>query len=179
MIGFVRGNGRFVAIAAIVVLLVAANVVLMMQWRSATDSRAQAENDKLVAETNLKVTQAQYDVDGLRSEEAALKGGPEFPTKLPIVDLSVFIAERAALSRVTIKEIGPVAPVGTENLGGKRYPVYETKVTAAGGLSDIIAFIKSIEAGAFSSIEVRDVSGKKGEGATWEGKFTVAVISQR
>jgi hypothetical protein len=166
-----------VVVIALVVILVAVNVVFLMQWRSADSERADVEARLKVAEVNLTNARVQYDVVELRQQEAELSRNPDFPTTLPVVGLSLFLAEGALLSQVELDKVEPPERVGTETIGGKSYPAYATKVTATSSLTKIVSFLKYIEGGAFSSIRVEDLQVKR-DGALWTGVFTVVVISQ-
>ena len=178
MIDLLKSNIRLVALVVIAVALLVVNIMFLMQWQSVTDEKDSLETQRNTAEVNLVVTSAQYDLDKLRAEEAELARRPEFPSAFPIVDLSLFLAEGAYQSRVTLVKVEPPVQIGTENIGGKSYPAYETKVTVTGGLNQIVLFLKYMEGGAFTSLRIQDVSCTS-EGAVWNAKFTVVVISQR
>ena len=178
MIDLLKSNIRLVALVVIVVVLLVVDIMFLMQWQSVRDDQAALETQRNTAEVNLEVTRAQYDLDELRAEEAELARRPEFPSAFPIVDLSLFLAEGASQSHITIDKVEPPVRIGTENIGGKAYPAYETKVTVTGGLNQLVLFLKYLEGGAFTSLRVQDVSCTSA-GAVWQAKFTVVVISQR
>lgn len=178
MIDLLKSNIRLVAFVVIAVALLVVSIMFLMQWQSAKDDKAALETQRNTAEVNLVVTRAQYDLDKLRAEEAELARRPEFPSAVPIVDLSLFLAEGAYQSRVTLDKVVPPVKIGTENIGGKNYPAYETKVTVTGGLNQIVLFLKYLEGGAFTSLMIQDVSCTS-TGAVWQAELTVVVISQR
>lgn len=178
MIDQLKSNIRLVALVVIVVVLLVVNIMFLMQWRSVKDDKAALETQRNTAEVNLEITRAQYDLGELRAEEAELARRPEFPSAFPIVDLSLFLAEGGYQSHVTLDKVEPPVQIGTENIGGKDYPAYETKVTVTGGLTQIVLFLKYLEGGAFTSLRLQDVSCTS-VGAVWQAEFTVVVISQR
>lgn len=178
MIDLLKSNIRLVALVVIVVVLLVVDIMFMMQWRTVMDDQTTLEKGMNDAERLLVVTSTQYNLDDLRNEEAGLVGGPEFPTAFPIVDMSLFLADGASYSHVTLDKVLPPEPIGTKNIGGKDYPAYETKVTVTGGLTQIVLFLKYLEGGAFTSLMIQDVSCTSG-GDVWEAMFTVVVISQR
>jgi hypothetical protein len=177
MIERVRDNGRLAGAILLVVILVVVNVVLVMQWRSAQSDASKAETDLKVAQVSLTQAQVQYDVVELRKQEADLERNPEFPTTLPIVGLSLFLADGAVQNQVSLTEVKPPAKVGTEKVGTKTYPAYATAVTARGSLTKLILFLEYIEGGGFTSVRVQDLAVKQDAGA-WEADFTVVVVSQ-
>ena len=177
MIDLLKRNIRLVAFVVIAVALLVVNIMFLMQWQSVKDDEAALETQRNTAEVNLVVTRAQYDLNELRAEEAELARRPEFPSAFPIVDLSLFLAEGAYQSHITLDKVLPPEPIGTRNIGGKDYPAYETKVTVTGGLTQIVLFLKYLEGGAFTSLRVQDLSCTSA-GAVWQAEFTVVVISQ-
>lgn len=177
MIELVRSNSRLAAALVLVVILLAVNVVLLMQWRAADGEKADAEAQLTVAEVNLTSARVQYDLAALRQQESDLMRNPEFPTTLPVVGLSLFLAEGAQLSNVDLEMVDPPAKVATEKIGSKSYPAYATQVKATGSMPQIISFLKYIEGGAFSSIRVEALH-VEGGGSVWTAEFTVVVISQ-
>ncbi len=177
MIDLLKSNIRLVALVVIVVALLVVDIMFLMQWRELTDDKAALETQRNTAEVNLEITRAQYDLDELRAEEAELARRPEFPSAFPIVDLSLFLAEGTYQSHITLDKVLPPVQIGTEYIGGKNYPAYETKVTVTGGLNQIVLFLKYLEGGAFTSLMIQDVSCTS-EGAIWQAEFTVVVISQ-
>ena len=178
MIDLLKSNIRIVALVFIAVALVVVNIMFLMQWQSVKDDEAALETQRNTAEVTLEVARAQYDLEELRAEEAELARRPEFPSAFPIVDLSLFLAEGAYQSHVTLDKVEPPVQIGTENIGGKAYPAYETKVTVTGGLNQLVLFLKYLEGGAFTSLRVQDVSCTSA-GAVWQAELTVVVISQR
>ncbi len=178
MIDLLKSNIRLVAIVVIAVALVVVNIMFLMQWQEVTDEKDSLETQRNTAEVNLVVTSAQYDLDKLRADEAELARRPEFPSAFPIVDLSLFLAEGAYQSHVTLDKVELPVKIGTESIGGKAYPAYETKVTVTGGLNQLVLFLKYMEGGAFTSLRIQDVSCTSA-GAVWQAEFTVVVISQR
>ena len=178
MIDNMRSNVRLVALIVVAVVLVALNVVFLMQWQSVKDDKAALETEQRTAEVNLGITRAQYDLEELRAEEAELLSSPEFPAAFPIVDLSIFLADGASHFHITIGKVEPPARVGTVKIGGKDYPAYETKMTVNGSLTNIVSFLKYMEGSAFTSLKIDGLTCAS-DGAVWEGKFTVVVISQR
>jgi hypothetical protein len=177
MIELVRSNIRLVAALVLVVILLAVNVVFLMDWRGAESEKADAEAKLSVAEVSLTSARVQYDLAALRQEEADLMRNPEFPTTLPVVGLSLFLAEGAMLSDVHLDTVDPPEKVENEKIGGKSYPAYATQVKATGSMGQIISFLKYIEGGAFSSIRVEDLH-VEGGGSVWTAELTVVVISQ-
>ena len=164
MIELLRQNIRLVAVIAVVVLLLVVNVMFYLQWQSAEDDQAELEKDWKSADTNLRVTRTLYDLDTLQAEKDRLAAKPQFPSELPIVDLMLHVANGAPLFPVSITEV-------------TRVDAYKTQVTVTGTLTKIISFLKYIEGGRFNSIEIEDVS-LSGSGGSWEGKFTIVVITQ-
>ena len=177
MMGWVNDNRRVAVVIVLVVALVAVNVMFLMQWRTADSEKADANTALNAAEVNLVGARVQYDLVDLRRQEAELSRNPEFPTKLPIVGLSLFLAEGALLSQVDLDKVEPPAKVGTQKIGGKDYPAYATKVTATASLPKLIAFLKYVEGGAFRSIRVEGLTVERA-GGVWTGQFTVVVVSQ-
>jgi hypothetical protein len=182
MIDLLRSNIRLVAFVVIAVVLLVVNIMFLMQWQSVKDDKATLETERRTAEANLQVNRAQYDLDELRAEEAELSRRPEFPSAFPIVDLSLFLANGAYTFQITIDKVeppvGPPVQIGTKTIRGKDYPAYETKMTIRGNPTNVISFIKYIEGGTFTSLEVQDLSCTS-KGAVWQAEFTVVVISQR
>ena len=168
MIELLRQNIRLVALIAVVVLLLIVNVLFFLQWQSAEDDLGEVEEDWKSADTNLRVTRAQYDLETLQAEKDRLAAKPQFPSELPIVDLMLHVANGAPLFKVNITEVKPAARVGT---------AYKTQVTVTGTLPKIISFLKYIEGGPFNSIEIEDVKFS-GSADSWQGKFTIVVITQ-
>jgi hypothetical protein len=178
MIDVLREKQRIVIAAVVIIVLIAMNVVFLMQWQTANDERSKAETEKKAAEVNLQVTRAQNDLDELRAEEAELSKGSEFPSTLPIVDLSVFLANAAAqYQSVEIKEVKPPARIGTQSIAGKNYPAYETHVKIVGTLSQVIDYLQYIENSGFTSISIDNLTCTL-SAETWQCEFTVIVISQ-
>lgn len=177
MIERVRDNSRLAVAILLVVVLVAVNVVLVAQWRSAESEASKAETELRVAEVGLTQARVQYDLVDLRKQEAELKRNPEFPTKLPVVGLSLFLADGAVQNQVNLDTVDPPAKVGTEKIGARTYPAYATKVTASGSLTKLRTFLEYIEGGGFTSIRVQDLVLEQTAGA-WKANFTVVVISQ-
>jgi len=177
MIERVRDNGRLAGAILIAIVLVVVNVVLVLQWRSAESDASKAETDLQVAQVSLTQARVQYDVVELREQEAELKRNPEFPTTLPVVGLTLFLADGALQTQVDLTEVEPPAKAGTEKIGSKAYPAYSTGVTAKGSLTKLILFLEYIEGGGFTSIRVQDLAVKQSAGM-WEANFTVVVVSQ-
>ena len=178
MIDVLREKQRIVVAAVVIIVLIAMNVVFLMQWQTANDEKSKAETEKKAAEVNLQVARAQNDLDELRAEEAELSKGREFPSTLPIVDLSVFLANSAAqYQSVEIKEVKPPARIGTKNIAGKDYPAYETQVKIVGTLTQVINYLQYIENSGFTSISIDNLTCTLSAG-TWQCEFTVIVISQ-
>ena len=178
MIDLLRRNIRLSAFVVIAVVLLVVNIMFLMQWQSVKDDKATLETERRTAEANLQVNRAQYNLDELRAAEAELARSPEFPSAFPIVDLSLFLADGAYHFYITIEKVEPPVLNGTKTISGKDYPAYETKMTITGSLTNVISFLKYIEGGAFTSLEVQDVSCTS-KGAVWQAEFTVVVISQR
>jgi competence protein ComGC len=172
-----RRNSQTVALVAVVIILIVVAVVFLMQWQSATSERDTVETQMNVAEVSLTQARVQYDLVELRKQEAELKRSPEFPTTLPIVGLSLFLADGALQNQVTLTEVDPPEKVGSEKIGSKAYPAYATAVTASGSLTKLRAFLEYIEGGGFTSIRVQNLAMVQTPGA-WEADFTVVVISQ-
>ncbi len=177
MIERIRDNGRLAAAILVVVILVVVNVVLVMQWRSAASEVSKAETELTVAEVGLAQARVQYDVVELRKQETDLKRNPEFPTTLPIVGLTKFLADGAVQTQVSLTKVEPPAKVGTEKIGTRTYPAYATKVTAKGSLTKLVLFVEYVEGGGISSVRVQDLVVKQADGA-WAADFTVVVVSQ-
>jgi len=114
-----------------------------------------------------------------RVEEAKLLVNPEFPTKLPVVGLTLFLADGALANQVDLDKVSPPAKVGTEKIGGKSYPAYATEVGASSGqLTRLTSYLEYIEGGGFISIRVQNVVCRW-EAPEWVAEFTVVVISQK
>jgi len=178
MIELLRKNIRVVAIIAVVILLLVVNIVLLLQWQSAGDAQAKVEDDWKRADTNLRITRVQYEMDTLQAQKNELSAKPQFPSALPVVDLMLYVANGAALfPPVNIIEVNPATRVDTEVIGGKGYRAYRTQVTVTGTLSKIISFLEYIERSPFNSIKIEDVS-LSGSADSWQCKFTIAVITQ-
>jgi len=177
MIERLRRNSQTAVLVAIVIVLLVVNVMFLMQWQSASSEKDKVETQKSVAEVNLTQARVQYDLVELRKEEAELKRNPEFPTKLPVVGLSLFLAEGALQYQVNLDKVDPPEKVGTEKSGSKSYPAYATAVTASGSLSKLTTFLEYIEGGGFTSIRVQDLVIEQTPGV-WKADFTVVVISQ-
>jgi hypothetical protein len=173
MIDLIKREIRLVALIAVAIILLVVCIWFLTQWMSLTDDKDALETQRMTAEVNLGITRAQYDLDVLRAEEAELLRSPEFPSSFPIVNLSLFFAEGTTQTRVTLVEIEPPVQIGTEVINGKSYPAYETKVTVTGTLNQIVAFLKYLEGGAFTSLKVTDLSI-----IADTAEFTVVVISQ-
>jgi len=179
MIEWLRQNPRVTAVVAVAVALLIGCIVLFLQWQSAQDIQAERQKDRNnAADVYLRTSlNPDYDVAGLRAEEAALLGKPEFPTEFPVLGLSRYLATgEDVFSDVDIVEMGPSSKV-TRPVGGKTYPAYETKVTVEGELTSIISFLEYVEEGPYTSIMVEDVEFKALEGG-WQGKFTIVFITQ-
>jgi len=177
MIELLRQNIRLAAIVAVVVLLLVVNIMFFLQWQSAEDDQGKLEKDWKSVDTNLKISRVQYDLDTLQAEKDKLAAKLQFPAKLPIVDLMLHLANGAPRYSVNITEVTPSARVDTETIGGTKYDAYKTQVTVTGTLPKIISFLKYIEGGPFNSIKIEDVS-LSGSGNSWQGKFTIVVITQ-
>jgi hypothetical protein len=87
------------------------------------------------------------------------------------------VANGAPRLGVIITEVKPSASAGSETIGGRAYSAYETQVTVTGTLTNITSFLKYIEGGPFNGIRIEDVS-LSGSGQSWQGKFTIVVITQ-
>jgi hypothetical protein len=184
MIELIGSNRRLAAMIVVVLALVAANVMLLMQWQSANSESETAETALNVAQVSLTNARVEYDVNTLRTEEAKLLVNPEFPTNLPVVGLTLFLADGALANQVSLDTVTPPAKVGTESIGGKSYPAYATQVGASSGqLTRLTSYLKYIEGGGFISIRVQDVVFKwvtaEGKASEWQAEFTVVVISQK
>jgi len=177
MIELLRQNIRVVAIIAVVVLLLAVIIVFYLQWQSAEDDQMKLEDDWKRADTNLRITRAQYDLPTLQAQKDDLSAKPQFRAELPVVDLMLHLANGAPLFRVNITEVKPAAGVNTEVIGGQGYPAYKTQVTVTGSLTNIISFVKYIEAFRFKGVKIEDLS-LSGSGDSWQGKFTIVFITQ-
>jgi hypothetical protein len=177
MINRVMGNRRLAAVGLIVIVLVIVAVMFFMQWQTAKDEKADVENERNAAALRLNTAKVDYDIEELTKQRDNLSRGSEFPAALPAVGLSLFIAEGAYLSQVDIEIVQPPSNVGTEQIAGKNYPAYATKMNVKGSLSQIITFLMYIEGGAFSSIMVQDVMCD-GTGAGWDVDYTVVIILQ-
>ena len=176
MIELLRQNIRIAALVLVVVLLVVVIIVFYLQLQSAEGDREDLMKDKTIAELEHMRTSVDYDLATLQARMDGLSGKPEFPTKLPVVDLSHYLARGEDLFRVDIVEIGPF-PVGVKTIGGKSYPAYETKVAVTGELTDIISFLEYVEGGRYTSIMVEGVKFSGSEGS-WTGIFTIVFITQ-
>ena len=177
MIEQLRMNTRIVVAAVVVVALLAVAVIFMMQWLSASDEQTKLEGELKAAEVRLTQVKQEYDLGQLMAEEADLRSRSEFPSELEVRRLSKFLADGAPRNQVTITEVTPTSPIGTEAIGGRKYPAYATKMTVEGSLPWIISYIRYVENGSFRSARVQDVT-LEGAGDSWRGKFTVVVISQ-
>lgn len=177
MIDRLSSNRRLVAVVAIVIVLVVVNIMFFMQWQAAKDERSEVETRKNAAELRLKNAVVEYDIDDLESQRDSLARGAKFPTDIPVVGLTLFLAEGAYLTRIDLEIVEPPAKIATEKIGSNNYPVYDTKLRVTGSLSQIVAFLEYIEGGAFSSIRVQDVVCD-GTEAGWVAEFTVVLITQ-
>ncbi|MBE0481395.1 MAG: hypothetical protein IBX68_10515 [Dehalococcoidia bacterium] len=176
MMDTLRKNSRFVALIAIVIILVVVNFMLYQQSQAAGEEKETLEKSKSAAMVSLTAARDQYDVVKLRQEDAAL-GSMQFPTQHPVVDLAVFIADGGPRLQVNIVEVGPFTSA-SETLAGKAYPAYQSKIRASSGsLSNLIGLLKYLEGGYFSSLKIKDVAFSGGPGG-WEATFTVVIISQ-
>lgn len=177
MIELLRQNIRLAAVIAVVVLLLVVVIILFLQWQSAEGDRANLEDNWKLADTNLKLTRVQNDLNTLQAQKDRLSAKPQFPSELPIVDLMLHVANGAPLYGVSITEVRPSASIGSETIGGRAYSAYKTQVTVTGTLSKITSFLNYIEGGPFNGIRIEDVD-LRGSGGSWEGKFNIVVITQ-
>ena len=177
MIEQLRINPRIVVVAVVAVALLAVAVIFVMQWLSATDEQTKLESDLKTAQVRLMQVRQEYDVAQLMAEEAELRSLSEFPSELEVRRLSKFLADGAPRNHVEIAEVTPTSPIGTETIGGRKYPAYATKMTVKGSLTWIISYMRYVENGSFRSARVQGVT-LDGAGDSWTGKFTVVVVSQ-
>jgi type II secretory pathway pseudopilin PulG len=177
MIEQVRGNIRRVGATLLIIILVAAAVFLLFQWRSAEDEQGKVEAQEKMARMQLTQAMQEYDIGPLQEEERELKIASQFPDDLGVRKLSAFLADGARYSQITIGEVTPPKQIGTQAIGGRNYPAYATDMIIRGGLTNIISYIRYLEGGVFTSLKVEGLE-VAGSGESWTGEFTVVVISQ-
>ena len=186
MVALLKNNIRFVALIVVVLALVAASVWLFMQWQSANDELTEAKNIETRAKTNLGLARANLDnarsenqkeLASLQAEKASLSGVQDWPQQFSFVSLNDYLARGSSIFSITVDTVLPVTATSTIVISGKKYPAHETKVTVTGKLSEIIAFLGYVEEGPFNSLKTNNVNFTY-DGTTWQGKFTIIVISQ-
>ncbi len=170
-VDLVKRNARIVVLIAIIVALAVVAFMMYSGWSSAADQKADVEREQLRVRTNLNIALDQYNVDKLRSEYQTLSLGPRFPSSLPVVDLSAYIAAAAERYNVSIVSLTPGA-AGSETIGGKKYNRYDTVVQVAGSYERMNSMLRYLEEGPFSTLRIENLSMTRSD-----GKFTIVLVT--
>ena len=160
MTDYIRRNLRIVIFAVVIIALLIALYIIYGQASSAKDDRDVVQKQEQNVRSNLIINRTQYDVVELQRQKDELQAGyTEFPSSVPVVDFTNYLADGAnQFYPVTITASQPAAKAGSVTIGGKSYPAYETTMTVKGELSGVIAYLQYVEEGAYSSVKADSVS---------------------
>lgn len=170
-VDIIKRNSRIVVLVVIIIALAVVTFMMYSGWSSATDQKADVEREQLRARTNLNIALDQYDLNKLRAEYQDLSLGPKFPSSLPVVDLSAYIAAAAERYNVSIVSLTPQA-ASSETIGGKAYKRYSTAVEVSGSYERMNSMLQYLEGGPFSTLRIEGVNMSR-----TGGKFNIALIT--
>ena len=145
MIQNVRQNKLFIALVVVVIALVVGIIVLFLGGSSVKGEQASLKAEEQRAQVNLNAMKAQYDLDALRSQMAALQGTPSFPSEVSVVQVSAFLEIGAAQTGVQIDKVSQTS-VGNYN------------ITIAGSPSKMNNFLIYLENGDFPTLQLGSLS---------------------
>jgi Tfp pilus assembly protein PilO len=170
-VDLIKRNARIVVLIVIIIALAVVAFMMYSGWSSATDQKKDLEAEQLRARTNLNIALDQYNVDKLRAEYQTLSLGPRFPSSLPVVDLSAYIAAAADRYNVSIVSLTPGA-TGSETIGGKTYKRYNITVEIAASYERMNSMLRYLEEGPFSTLRIEGVNMTR-----TDGKFTIVLVT--
>ena len=173
-----RRNIALTVLIAVVVLFLVVNGFLYFGWQSAKDRQADLERDEELANLQLINAQRDYDLGSLQDELRELENSPNFPSEVPSVELSVYLADAAAKYSVTLVGVMLESDAGSEVIGGMEYPRSEFDISVTGSLTGINSFLRYLEEGPFPGLEIENVCFTLTEEQGWEGGFTMVILSQ-
>jgi hypothetical protein len=136
-----RQNALFVALIVVVAALVVAMIVMFMGSNSVKAEQSSLKAEQSRAQTNLNVAKAQYDLDMLRGQMAALQGSPSFPSEVSLVQLSSFLETGSERFGVRIVKAAQTS-VGNYN------------ITIEGSPAKMNGFLIYLENGPFDSLKL-------------------------
>jgi len=172
IVNAVKSNGRLAVLIAIAVILLVVTFIFYSGSQSSADEQAKLETQATSAKVSLTVAQGQYDVAKLQAQQASLAATSSFPSALPSVGLSAYIAAAADKYGVELVSLTPQGATA-ETLAGKKYTRYDTVVKVAGDHAAMNLFLRYLEEGPFLSLRI--------ENATFtpiDGTFTVVFLTQ-
>ena len=141
MIQRLKQNALFVGLIIVVVALVVTMVVMFMGSNSVKAEQASLKVEQSRAQINLNAAKAQYDLDMLRGQWAALQGSPSFPSEVSLVQLSSFLETGVERFGVMIVKAGQTS-AGNYN------------ITIAGSPAKMNGFLIYLENGPFDTLKL-------------------------
>ena len=177
MIETLRNNIRLVALIIVIIALIVVNVMLFMPMKD-----AQAERDKLAKEEKSKTAQLQslqqeQNLDALRQEIEELEDSIiHFEEEFPMDQFGIYLAKGAETYHILLQSITPPTKAGSVKIGGKGFPVWDTRITIQGELHYILSYFKYVEEGRYNSIETSNLS-LSAKGDVWSASFTISFIT--
>jgi hypothetical protein len=171
-ISIIKRNSRLAALIAVAVILLVVTFIFYSGSQSSADEQSKLEKQYSTAKVSLTIAQGQYDVAKLQAEQASLAATSSFPSALPSVGLSAYIAAAADKYGVELVSLTPKGATA-ETLAGKKYTRYDTVVQVAGDYAAMNLFLRYLEEGPFLSLRI--------ENATFtpiDGTFTVVFLTQ-
>lgn len=157
-----RQNAYLIVLIVVVVALIGVNIVFYMGWQSAKSEQTDLEREQAIAQANLNVARSEYDLETLREQEAALIGGPSFPSASSVtpVQLSRFLASAADRYGVRIVTASPSGATGVA-------------VEVTGSSSKMNTFLSYLENGPWETLKLDGLSF-----TPTGGKFTLTVATR-
>jgi len=174
----IKSNARLSVLLAVIVALVAANLVFYLGSQSSTDEQATVEKQLTNARLNLAIAQNKYDLQKLQTELVSLEGTPTFPASFPNVELSDYITAGATDYRITVVSLTPKGKVGTKSVGGTDYAEYDTSVQISGDYRAVDSFLSYLEDGYLENESFISLSIEKASFTASGGTFTVVILAK-